>query len=156
MSWKNLTRIFTPVLATALVATGCEDAISIEEHLEIGGFAVVAGETETYRYVATDNAPGELVLAPGAHDVAFVLLDADGQPVQESGDEDHEHELEITIADEMVLTWAPEEHTHATEHVEFHGVLTGVETGNTTMDVCIPHGSHCDFEVVNVPVQVSP
>ena len=156
MSWKKLTRIIAPVLGATALAGACEDATSIEEHLEVGGFAIVAGETETYRYVVTDNAPAELVLAPGAHDVAFVLLDADGQPLEESGDEDHEHELRITIDDETVLTWTPEEHTHAAEHVEFHGVLSGVEAGNTMMDVCIPHGSHCDFEVANVPVQVSP
>jgi hypothetical protein len=47
-----------------------------------------------------------------------------------------------------LLTWVGEEHDEGEEHefLEFHGELTAVAAGTTTIRVCLLHEDHCDFE----------
>lgn len=151
------TRVLLPMAAMLLTLGACDDPVVVDDHFEVEGFALFEGDTEIYRYMLADGAPPTLTLASRAHDVMFVLLDPAGTPIPEDdhGDED-EHELLITIGDTSILTWEPEDHARDEDHdiVVFEGELTGLQAGSTTMEVCVPHDLHCDFEVV-VPVTVT-
>lgn len=144
-------------LASTIGVAACSDPTTIDEHLEVEGIAIenVDG-VEIYRFMIDDATEPPLELTQGVHDVAFVLLDHDGQPISEAGhdDEHEEHELRITIDDNTVLTWTEEDHAEAHDTVEFHGELNAVQEGTTDMEVCVPHGTHCDFRAV-VPVTVN-
>lgn len=149
------------VTAAAVGFAGCADPTTIDDHFEVEGFAIYEGTTEIYRFMVdgTTMPTGGPILTQGVHDVAFVLLDHDGQPIE---DDDHdeadhdEHELQITIEDTSILTWTPEADDGGDAHtfVEFHGELNALQEGSTTMAVCVPHGLHCDLEA-EVPVSVT-
>lgn len=160
MSSTLLRSALTVTLAAgALALSACDDPAGVDEHLDVEGFALVEDGTEIYRYTLDDGSASILTLTRGVHDVAFVLLDHDGQPLSDEGhdDEEHEeHELQIDIADTSVLTWTPEaeEHDEAHSLIEFHGELNALQVSATTMNVCVPHAGHCDFDV-DVPVTVA-
>lgn len=141
--------------AAAFGLAACDDPTTIEDHLEVDGIAIEEGGVEIYRYMLDDVTVPPLTLTEGIHEVVFLLLDHDGQPISEADhDEDHEeHELRITIGDNTVLTWTEEAHAEEHATVQFHGELNALEAGTTDMEVCIPHGLHCDFEAL-VPVSV--
>lgn len=139
---------FLPIAALALAAGACDDPTDVEEHAAADGFAIVTGGAEIYRWMLDEGAPSPLSLAVGAHDVAFVLLDGEGDPLpheeHEAGEE--EEQLIVTIGDAGVLTWEPEAETgEAHTHLEFHGTLNALVEGTTTLGVCLEHGEHCDF-----------
>lgn len=145
--------------AGALAMQACDEPAGIEAHLEVDGFALLEDAAEVYRYTLDDGAAPTLTLTEGLHEVIFVPLDHDGQPIveEEETDGDHEeHELQITISDPSVLTWTPEAENEGEVHttVEFHGELNAIRPAGTTMTVCVPHEGHCDFEV-DVPVTVT-
>lgn len=155
--------ILVPLALLALAVPACDDPTEIDEHVAAEGFAIVeaATETELYRYMLTDGAPTELTLAVGAHDVAFVLLDHDGNPIPHEEGSGEEEELVITIGDTSILTWTPEAEVPGEVHTieEFHGELNALQSGSTTMAVCLVHAGHCDFETPEntpVPVTVTP
>lgn len=142
--------------AAAFGLAACDDPTTIDEHLEVDGIAIEEGGVEIYRYMLDDVTVPTLTLSEGVHEVAFVLLDHDGQPISEAGhDEEHEeHELQVTIDNTAVLTWTEEAHGEQHATVEFHGELNALQEGLTEMHVCVPHGvDHCDFEA-DVPVRV--
>ncbi len=158
------TRFRTLLLLTSLAATaaaiGCDDPTTIERHLEVEGFALFEGTTEIYRYTLDDGTPAPaLSLATGTHDVIFALLDHEGGFLIDEGhqeDEHEEHEIRVTIQHTGVLTWMPEAEGEAGPHdfIEFHGQLEALQTGATTMTVCVPHEGHCDFSI-DVPVSIT-
>lgn len=149
------TTLMLSLTAAAFGLAACGGPTTIEEHFEVDGFAIEEGGVEIYRYTLDDATVPTLSLTEGVHDVAFLLLDHDGQPLSEADhDEEHEeHELRITIDDSTVLTWTEEAHAEEHATVQFHGELNAVQEGTTDMEVCVPHGPHCDFEAV-VPVRV--
>lgn len=154
-----ITRRLAPLplaLASAVVLGACgDDATDIGEHLEVDGFALFQGTDQIYRYTLDDGAPSGLALEVGTHDVVFIPLDAGGQAIPEEDDHDHEEiVLQIQVADTGVLTWTPGAAGGVHEFVEFRGELAALQAGSTTMNVCVPHEGHCDFEV-DVPVTVS-
>lgn len=159
MKTRILARLSIVPLAAGLLTLGaCDDPLEVEEHLEVEGFAIFEGTTEIYRYLLSDDEVGTLSLPAGAHDVVFVLLGENGLPLEEEEHEgeEEEHVLQITITDASILTWTPEADAGAGAHdfIEFHGVLNALQAGSTTMDVCVPHEGHCDFEAP-VPVTVT-
>ena len=150
----------TALLLLGLVvgtSTACDDATSVGDHAEAEGVAILdATDTEIYRYMLDDGLPDTFVLAVGAYDVAIVLLDADGQPlVHEDAEGEDEEELTAVAAPATVLTWSPEAETGEPHvNVEAHGTLTAVAQGLATLDICLEHGGHCDFEAT-IPVTVN-
>lgn len=147
-------RLLLPVLSAGLLLGACDDTTAVEEHLDVEGFALNEGLAEIYRYTLDDGIPTALTLSQGTHDVVFVPLGHDGEPLLEDADEDEELVLQITIDDTGVLTWTPEELPDGTDVVQFHGQLDALQAGSTTMNVCVPHAGHCDFDV-DVPVTVT-
>lgn len=143
--------------AGALAVQACDEPAGIESHLEVDGFALLDDASQIYRYTLDDGTAPTLTLTEGLHEVIFVPLDHDGQPIVEEDDDDGDHEedeLQITISDPSVLTWTPEaDDGEAHTRVEFHGELNAIRPASTTMTVCVPHEGHCDFEV-DVPVSV--
>lgn len=155
MTHKTLTHRILPLFAAGLLFGACDDPTTVEEHFEVEGIAIFEGTTEIYRYTLDDLTPATFTLAQGTHDVAIRLLDHDGEPLAEGGHHDgEEHVLEVNIADTSVLTWSPEAHTDEHDFIEFHGELDALQAGSTTMELCIPHGDHCDFDA-DVPVTVN-
>ncbi len=159
MTRKTMTNRILPLLAAGLLLGACDDATGVEEHLEVEGVAIMVEGSELYRYMLDDGAPSTFTVPQGTHEAAFVLLDHDGEPLEH--DHDHEHdgeelEFEVNIDDASVLTWTPEDHGHEEEHehLEFHGELDALQPGATTMELCVPHGDHCDFDA-DVPVVVT-
>ena len=143
-----------PLLALAAVVGACDDPTDVEDHVDAEGFAIIEDEAEIYRYMQEEGLPSTLTLAEGTHPVEILLLDADGDTIPEVGDEEeHEHELRVTIGDNSILLWLPEDHTPGHQFIEFHGELEAREAGSTVMEVCVPHGDHCDFDA-DVPVTV--
>lgn len=153
-----LRRTFVPFIAVGALTLGaCDDPTEIEEHFDVEGIAIVQGATEIYRYMLDDDAVPTLTLTEGVHDVAIVPLDHDGNAIPEEDHEagEEEHELLITSANTSVLTWTPEAGADdAHTFVEFHGELNALQAGSTTLNLCVPHEGHCDFEV-DVPVSVT-
>lgn len=149
------TTLMLSLTAAAFGLAACDDPTTIEEHFEVEGIAIEEGGVEVYRYTLDDATVPPLELTAGVHDVAFLLLDHDGQPISEADhDEEHEeHELRITIDNVAVLTWSEEAHAEAHATVQFHGELNAVQEGTTDMQVCVPHGEHCDFKAL-IPVTV--
>lgn len=146
-------------LATTIGVAACSDPTTIDDHLEVDAVAVYVGleVEERARYTRDDDDPATIALDQGAHDVRFVLLDSDGLPISEDdhGEDEEEHELRIVVGDMDVLTWTPEAEGDEGVHdfVEFHGELEALQPGTTTLDLCVPHGAHCDFEAT-IPVTV--
>lgn len=152
-----LRRTTALLLAAAALALGaCDDPTEVEGHFEVDGFALFEGTTELYRYMLDDGEAATLTLTQGIRDVAFIPLDAEGRFIPDdhaAGEE--EHELLIEIGDATILTWTPEAGEDGVHtFVEFHGELNALQAGSTTLDVCVPHEGHCDFEVT-VPVTVT-
>lgn len=153
---------FLPLAALTLAIGGCDDPTDVDGHAAAEGVAIVAGDTEIYRWMLDDGAPPPLSLEVGTHEVAFVLLDHDGDPLaheEEEGGE--EEELVVTVGDAAILTWTPEGHVagEVHEHLEFHGELDAAATGTTTLALCLEHGGHCDFatpEAAPIDVTVVP
>lgn len=146
-----------PLLAALAVVGACDDPTEVEEHLEAEGVAIVQDGQTIYSYLLAEGTPTTLELEVGAHDVAFVLLDEAGNPLEEEGHDDHEdeeHVLEVVSGDETILTWTPEAHTDEHAHIEFHGELRASRPGTTTLEVCVPHAGHCDFDA-DIPVTVT-
>lgn len=159
MSRTTFTHRILPLLAAGLLLGACDDdPTTVEDHLAVEGIAIFEGTTEIYRYTLDDGAPSPFTISQGPHDVTIVLLGDDGQPLSEEGDEDgEEHVLEVDIADTGVLRWIAEDHTDVHDFISFQGQLNALQPGSTTMQLCIPHGEHCDFEVADggVPVTVT-
>lgn len=149
---KNMTRVFRTLpllLGLALVATACDDPTDVEGHQPAEGVAILHEGEEIFRHMLTDPGTPTLDLDIRAYDIAFVLLDEGGDPIpHEDHEEGEEDELVVTIEDPTVLTWTPEDHAVGgePEHLEFHGELEALTEGSTTMDLCLLHGTHCDFE----------
>lgn len=146
-----------PILAAGALLAGCQDDPTVvDAHLEAEGVALYEGTTEIYRHMRDDGTPPPLTLAEGVHDVLFLLLDHDGDPLPEEGHDgdDEEHALQITISNSAILTWMPEDHTDVHDFIEFRGELNALQAGSTTMELCVPHGGHCDFDA-DVPVTVT-
>lgn len=143
-------------LAATIGVAACDDPTTIDDHFDVDGIAIEREDgVEIYRYMRDDGTAPPLELTEGVHDVVFILLDHDGDPFSEDDhDEEHdEHELRITIDDNSVLTWTEEDHAGGHAIVQFHGELNAVQEGTTDMEVCVPHGDHCDSPVV-IPVTV--
>jgi hypothetical protein len=156
---KITTHRILPLLAAGLLLGACDDdPTGVDEHYDVEGVAIFEGTTELYRYMLDDGTPSTFTVPQGTHEVVMVLLDHDGEPLEEH-DHDHDHEgeeivLDVNIDDAGILTWTPEDHGHAHEFIEFHGELDAVQPGSTTMELCVPHGDHCDFDA-DVPVMVT-
>ena len=148
--------ILLAMAASPLLLGACDDPTVIDDHPSAAGIALFEGTTEIYRFMLDDGDEPTLTLAPGMHDVSFVLLDGEGELIaeEEEGGE-HDHALEITSLDPSVLTWTPEDHTDEVhDFVEFHGELNAIQAGTATLQLCVPHEGHCDFEA-DVPVTVT-
>jgi len=145
-----------PVVLVGLLPGACgDDPTTVDPHLDVEGFAIFEGTSEIYRYLLDDGMPPTLALTQGVHEVVFQLLDHDGDPIPEAGaDEDEEHVLQITVGNPDILTWSPEPGTDPHDWVEFHGELNALGVGSTVMEVCVPHGGHCDLDAT-VPVTVT-
>ncbi len=149
---------FLPLAALAIAIGGCDDPTDVDGHAAAEGVAILAGDTEIYRWMLDDGAPPPLSLAVGTHAVAFVLLDHDGDPLAHEVEEGEEEQLLVTVGDAAILTWTPEEHVtgEVHEHLEFHGELDAIATGTTTLALCLEHGGHCDFATPDAaPIDVT-
>lgn len=136
-------------LAALLVVSACSSPTIVDDdHFDVEGFSLFEGDTQLYRYMLDDGTPPPLTLEQRTHEVTFVPLNSDGEPLPEDEEEheDDEHELRITIDDISILSWAPEEHGDDDAFIVFHGELIALQAGTTTMNVCVPHEGHCDFE----------
>ncbi|HUG40528.1 MAG TPA: hypothetical protein VMM12_08590 [Longimicrobiales bacterium] len=152
---RSIRTLFLPLAAVALAVGACDDPTEVESHPEADGIAIMAGEAELYRYMLDDGSPPPFTLAAGTYDVAFVLLDANGDPLPHEEGEEGE-ELSVTTGDAAILTWTPEAEAPGDVHAfeEFHGELNALQAGSTTLEVCLLHAGHCDFEAV-IPVTVT-
>lgn len=155
-----MTRTFRRTLALgaaaiALTVGACDDPTVVDDHIDVDGFALYEGTEEIYRFMLDDQQIPTLTLEQGVHDVAFFPLDHDGNFIVEEDEHEEDEPLRITIADTSILTWTPEDPTgdDAHEFIELHGELNALQPGSTSMDVCVLHEGHCDFQVA-VPVTV--
>lgn len=154
---RNVVRtLFLPLAALSFTVAACDDPTEVDPHAAAEGVAIVVGAEEIYRYMLDDGLPvPTLTLTVGAHETAIILLDHDGNPLLDEHEEgEEEEEIQVVIGDPAILTWTPEAETgEVHEHVELHGELNALQPGSTSMEVCLPHGDHCDFDV-DIPVQV--
>lgn len=155
--------MFTAAIASGiLVLMGCSDSPTApeEEHVEAAGFAIELDGTEILRYLDAEGGTPTLSMAVGTtYEAVVVFLDPDGDPLEhEEHEGEEEDELRVTIGNGSVLSWTPEEHDHeeegGEEHLEFHGELEALSVGSTTMQLCILHEDHCDYESPLVAVEV--
>ncbi len=149
---------FLPLAALTLAIGACDDPTDVDSHAAAEGVAIEAGGIEIYRWMLDEGAPPALSLAVGTHDVAFVLLDHDGDPLAHEEEEGEEEELVVTIGDASILTWTPEGHVEGEvhEHLEFHGELDAITAGTTTLALCLDHAGHCDFATPSAaPIDVT-
>ena len=154
---RSIRTLLLPLAAVALAIGACDDPTDLDGHVEAEGLEIVSGGEVLYRYMLDEGTPSPLELAAGTYDVAIVLLDHEGNPLPHEGGEDEE-QLIVTIGDESILTWTPEDEVpgevHDTE--EFHGELNARTAGTTTMGICLLHGEHCDFRTPEAnPIQVT-
>ena len=152
---NHIVRILTaPALALGILALGaCKSPSEVEDHLEAAGFVVVVDGTEALRHMDTDGGTPTLSLTDGAiYDVEIGLLDENGAELvaEHTDGGEHEDEVVVTILDLAIATWTPEAHTGTTEpeHVAAHGQLETVTVGTTSVEVCLEHEGHCDYETV--------
>lgn len=150
-----------PLLGFALVLGACDDPVDVDPHPEAEGIRIVSAADETnvlYEYMLGDEV-APLSLAVGVHDVAIVFLDHDGNPLAHEREEGEEEEMQVTIGNTSILTWTPEpeDPTHVHDTLEFHGELQAHAAGSTTLQICLLHAGHCDFEVEGegIPVTVT-
>lgn len=154
MKNRMVKMVTAPALALGMLALGaCDDPTTVEEHLEAAGFVVMVDGTEALRHMDTDGGTPTLGLTAGVvYDVEVALLDEDGTELvaDHSAGETHEDELGLTLLDTSVATWTPEAHTGTTEpeHVAAHGVLETLTAGSSTVELCLQHEGHCDYETV--------
>jgi hypothetical protein len=100
-------------------------------------------------------------LFPGATDhqtveVVIVFLDEDGDPIPRAS-VDTGLALSVTIGDNTLVTWAQgslEDGDHD-DDVAFAGVLSATtRIGGTTLEFCLLHDGHCDYESPTIAVTV--
>ena len=167
LSMTKLFRHVIPLVLVAFVAVGCGDDLmdpEEEEHTEAFGFAITADGAEVVRYMdATGGNPAFALTAGTTYELEVLFLDEDGDPLEheehEPGEEEEEDELRLTIANAAILAWVGEEHEEGGEeeheHVEFHGELEALAAGTTTIQLCILHEDHCDYESPSISVTVN-
>ena len=163
-------RHLIPLVLVAFVAAGCSDdddpmgPDDDDDHTEAFGFAITADGTEVVRYMdATGGNPAFALTAGTTYEMEILFLDEDGSELEHEehmeGEEEEEDELRMTIADAAILAWTGEEHEEGEEeeheHVEFHGELEALAAGTTTIQLCILHEGHCDYESPSITVTVN-
>ena len=144
---------FLPLAVLALAIPACDDPTEIGDHNDAEGIAISVDGAEIYRYMLDDGTPQGLALDPGIHQTSIVLLDHDGDPMPQ-GDEELDEDIRVTSNDADVLTWAQAAEGGNPTVMDVTGTLRAFDTGSTTLEICVLHEGHCDFEAV-IPVAVT-
>ena len=137
------------VLAAAALLAACGDGTGPDhEHEEAVGMVITDQNNATLVSVnASRQVTGSLTVAAGAgRHLSVWFLAADGDRFQ-IADDDDEHSLDWTVANENVALID----AHA-GHLD----LDGVAAGSTTVVFHIMHGNHSDYDSPAIPITVTP
>ena len=150
INWRIIRNAFAAMLTVVLISCD-DDPVAPEEHLDPEGFAIELDGVEALRYLQGTGGNPSLALEAGTtYEAVVVFLDEDGEPLphEEHAAGEEEETIRVDIVNGALLVWVGEEHDEGEEDefLEFHGELTAVAGGATTLRVCLLHEGHCDFE----------